>query len=337
MSPISAASASTSSLKCVRNKIQRSMQRKSFLRAAAAMAFTLSFTSCQWFSRPENKGDELSYKTAVYQDSLHVLDAHAYQSLSVDFPVEADTSLVAQRVLEWLCGEVSARCYPGWTDSTFVIVRAEDFEKGTADTSFGEAYLTYCGQQGMERMSTQLREEAADGFLGGYENWLEIKLVEKHDNYLTFRLTHDIYTGGAHGGSFLEGVTFCCDDASRMDWSIFDSEKRSELIEKLKPGLKKYFNQYEEEPVETDSALFECLLVFDDPDTPENELEFGVPLPHTDPWLTDEGIGFIYQEYEIAAYAYGRPVCIVPVEELEPLMTDAGRAWIRNALKTKKE
>ena len=304
------------------------------------MAFTLSFTSCQWFNRPEKgteKGDSLLYKTAVYQDSLRVLDACAYQSLSVDFPAEEDTSLVAQRVLEWLCGEVFARCYPGWTDSTFVIPFAKDFEKGETDTPFGEAYLTYCAKQGMERMGSQLREEAVEGFLGGYENRLEIKLVEKHDNYLTFRLTHDIYTGGAHGGSYLEGVTFRCDDASRMDWSIFDSEKRPELVEKLKVGLKKYFNQYEEEPVETDSALFECLLLFDNPDTPENELTFGVPLPHTAPWLTDGGIGFIYQEYEITAYAYGRPVFVIPVEELEPLMTDEGRAWIHNALNTKKE
>ena len=58
-------------------------------------------------------------------------------------------------------------------------------------------------------------------------------------------------------------------------------------------------------------------------------MEFGLPLPVTDPWLTRDGIVFLYQEYEIACYAMGRPSVILPYEVLLPLLTDEAKALLK--------
>ena len=77
-----------------------------------------------------------------------------------------------------------------------------------------------------------------------------------------------------------------------------------------------------------DSALFDHLILFDNPDTPENELEFGLPLPITDPWITSNGVEFIYQQYEIAAYACGMPNVTLPLDALKELLTPEGRQFV---------
>ena len=45
-----------------------------------------------------------------------------------------------------------------------------------------------------------------------------------------------------------------------------------------------------------------------------------LPLPKCDPLFGPDGITFIYNEYEIAAYASGRPTFTVPYSELEGQM-----------------
>ena len=299
----------------------------------AITAMGLFCQSCDWTDRHTCASSDITFCTAVYVDSVEALDGRARQSMHVDFPVDEDTTQLAETLVAWLCNEVAENSYPDWVgDWPEAYVDQAEMERAVQDgpSSFAENFVSFYGKKGMERMTGELKNMVADGYEGELINELSIELVEQEKDYLTFVTHHFIYTGGAHGGQRISGVTFRRSDGQQLDWSLFDQEKRAELSELLKKGLMDYFSHYADEPIRTDSALFDNLLLFDDPETPENELEFGIPMPSMAPWLTRNGFVFMYSEYEIAPYAMGHPYCEIPVEAIRPLLNDKGRAWLQS-------
>ena len=303
------------------------MKRTTRFAVLAAAVTALACQSCEWFGTgkggAEDSLDAPAYCTVSFVDSVTILDASAYQEMHIDFPAEEDSSLVSQAVLAWLCEQVRDCSYPDFSgegiDTAFTAELNGD--------SFAEDYVNFFARKGLERMTDDLREMAKEGYGGSFLNNLTISLAEQTHDYLTFTLGYEVYTGGAHGGYCAEGATFSRRDGSRFSWSCFDPDKRAEMVELLKHGLMGYFSSSEEQ-VTTDSALFDFLLLFDDPDTPENELEFGLPLPQADPWLTREGLCFIYQQYEIAPYAAGLPNVTLPVDAVKDYLSEEGRRFL---------
>ena len=286
--------------------------------------------SCDWKrisglgDNPSDSVDAPSYCTVEFVDSINSLEATAYQDIKADFPADNDSSEVAQSVLTWLCQEIRQRCVADFNDepidSTFKVSGEKEL--------FGEDVVTTYGRKGLQKMEEEVRQLAEDGYAGGYSNNLTIALEEQQNEYLTFTLEHDVYLGGAHGSQYHEGKSFRRQDGKIFSWEMFHKSKMDELRALLKNGLIAFFNQYEENVITTDSALYEHLILIDDPDTPENELSYGLPLPTTQPWITREGIAFIYQEYEITAYAYGRPFIILPFSAIKDCLTEEGLTFI---------
>ena len=97
------------------------------------------------------------------------------------------------------------------------------------------------------------------------------------------------YWGGAHGSSLFYGQTFRNSDGRRIGWEVFHTD----MNDLIRAGLKQYFN------VKTDEELKDCLLTVE-------YLEL-LPMPQCPPLFTKEGVMFVYQQYEIAAYAAGMP------------------------------
>ena len=46
------------------------------------------------------------------------------------------------------------------------------------------------------------------------------------------------------------------------------------------------------------------------------------PFPQNPPYFEENGVCFLYQQYEIAPYAAGMPACVIPFETLRPYFTD---------------
>ena len=304
----------------------------------STMALTALFlTSCDWTKKPwasatdgSEDTDSISakqYCTAEFNDSISINEATAYQELRVDFPAEDDSSAVAQAVLAWLCDEVRSRCFPSFEGERIDSAFAVDTDNPELDT-FADNVVTTYGRKGLQRLGNELREMANEGYEGFFGNNLAIELAEQTENYLTFTLEHDVYMGGAHGGQYHEGRSFRTSDGKAFTWKHFKTDMKPELIALLKKGLMAYFNEGADEPITTEAALFEMLLLYDDPDTPENELEYGLPLPATDPWLTRDGVVFIYQEYEIAPYAFGRPSVTLPYSAVADFITPEGMTFV---------
>ncbi len=295
----------------------------------ATLAATYMMTSCNGF---HSSGDGLDYEwcTVEYTDSDSVGQAIAYQEMYVDFPAnqnpeDADPATVA--ALKWLRERVMDCSFPHFEGHG--LDSALNFNIDQVER-YAEAFLHSCGQQGLDSMTVLLRDIQDEGFSGSYMNFLRIELTEQTTDYLTLCLEHDIYTGGAHGSQYTDGVSFNRQDGGRLGWNMLDMSKKEQLAALLKQGLKEYFSLQAGTPISTDEELEDMLILFDNPETPEDELAYGIPLPVTEPWLTRNGMLFQYQEYEISAYALGKPSVLIPLTRLQDVLSEKGKSYLKN-------
>lgn len=150
----------------------------------------------------------------------------------------------------------------------------------------------------------------------GMSCYKDIKLTKMYetDRYVTYLYTQEGYAGGAHGWYLMQGQTFRKSDGRRIDYDIFRAELMDELADLVKDNI---FTQY----FESNTEDMENLL------TMENNDFF--PLPQSAPIFREDGVEFVYQQYEIACYAAGMPACVISYDLLEPFLTQAGK-WLVN-------
>ena len=153
----------------------------------------------------------------------------------------------------------------------------------------------------------------------GYGEYVQnkIHLVYENERIITFLHESSYYGGGAHGISASTGTTF-----RKSDGKIFTNDLIREY-HKLKPamarGLRDYFS------VSTDEELLERVQL-------ESRLCGNIddiPAPNSHPWITAEGIVFLYVPYEIACYADGSPTFVLPVSEVEPYVMATAKSFFR--------
>ena len=334
-----AASAWTSSPVHVLNNKKDRMRKKDIhkiLLGGAVLATVLAsstLTGCQWFNGGSGDStdslaiDTIAWKTIEFEDSIAFHEAHAYQRMKISFPVitdsiEADAGTLS--AIAWIRQQLLAKSYPSWEAEGQLKVSnlptLGDKAEGAA------AYVKACACQGLDSMAVGLRNSAEEGFGVTYENNLDILFSEQNGDFLTITSGHYVFMGGAHGGYISESATFSKQSGKRLEWSMFDLTKKAELQALLIKGVKSYFNEFAEEKIVTDEQLYENLILFDDPETPENE-GTTLPLPSTPPALMKNQLSVVYQQYEIAAYACGLPSFTLTLEEIEPLLNAEGRAF----------
>ncbi len=137
------------------------------------------------------------------------------------------------------------------------------------------------------------------------EYFESITKLAENEKFITF--AHQIYTydGGAHGLTATEMLTFQKSDGKRINKNILQKESSPELKNLVAQGIRAYFSSFGD-----DLAIF-----------PEFDIN-NMPLPENQPFLTNEGVGFIYSQYEIAPYASGQPTFVVPYRLIRPYLTE---------------
>lgn len=194
-----------------------------------------------------------------------------------------------------------------------------------ADAINADILATVTGTDPMEGRKPNSPSEAAALFIGDYDDYhkeepgalawycqSEVATLLNRSGYLTIELTASLYTGGAHG---MYGIVY----------SVFETEngKRLALSDLLLPG----FGQ------QLDSLIDKRFRAMKGvgPDEPLNGRRGGLfenRIVHTDNVaLTDKGLTFLYNPYEIAPYAEGITAIELPWKELYPLLTPAIRAF----------
>jgi len=144
------------------------------------------------------------------------------------------------------------------------------------------------------------------------ESQFEIQNIYRTNNFITYEKTFYGYEGGTHGYSHKGGVTFRNNDGRRFGWDMIVKERS--LKDLIIEGLKKQYFK-----VDTDEEFFDKIML----DVTENRFNF--PFPRTAPWITSEGVVFQYQEYEIAAYVYGDPYCVIPLSVVQNYFSSSAK------------
>lgn len=141
-----------------------------------------------------------------------------------------------------------------------------------------------------------------------YEMTYSVKPIVMEPNYVTMLFTSYIYLGGAHGESAAVGQTFDATTGQTLGDDMIRPDAKDTVLALVKEGLmKQYFK------VSTEQEFNDCLL--------SNNGEF--TLPANPPYFMEDGVCFLYQQYEIAPYSEGMPQCTISYASIRPYLTPA--------------
>ncbi|MBO6079735.1 MAG: DUF3298 domain-containing protein [Bacteroidales bacterium] len=235
---------------------------------------------------------EIQTHPMTLADSITVNGVKGTVKLDIDFP-ESGNFFVINNIREWMSEQMGGT-YEG---------RAEDGDRMM--THYKSSILT-------DFQENIIPDMPPIPDVSCYKD-IKIKKLQETDRFVTFVYTQEGYSGGAHGWYLMEGQTFRKSDGRRIDYDIFREESKDELAQLIMDNI---FTQY----FESDKKQFESLL------TMENNDFF--PLPVSAPIFREDGVEFVYQQYEIACYAAGLPACVISYDLIEPFLTQAGRSLI---------
>lgn len=305
------------------------MKKIHFL-AIAAIAATMCVTGCK--NTPSQKGDNDTDSTSADSvcppdmgDGTIVVDSIGFHAakdstlectIGVDFP-QGDDSLAAG-VKALIARELSHLYMP-----TDMCVLDETYKSMyplyQGSLSDGQRMVDFYGKGTMRYMEAD-REESlkyAEEIPPMYQK-VNIKMSEDTPAYVTYCVTDERYMGGAHGS-----YTFYYVNVSKQTCRTVDHSVDSTRIRDLQPLLRKGVLWYLEQCGETeasDSTLNSYLIL------PEDGL---IPLPAFTPWLQNDSLNFVYQQYEIASYAMGPIGFNIAVKDIEPYLTDEAKTLLK--------
>ena len=181
----------------------------------------------------------------------------------------------------------------------------------------GRTVMDYYG----ENKKSELLSDAIvtnDGDTLGSEYKMEIVKGYETDHIVTFIFSGYTYSGGAaHGLESQYGVTFRKSDGRRFGREMMRDTYTNRWYQQTKDGLKRYFSKYSNTSVSTDSELKTYILTDDDVNY--------LPMPAAQPYITEEGVTFTYQPYEISFYGAGTPTYSIPLKDAEPFLKQTAK------------
>ena len=241
------------------------------------------------------KDGKLTYKQVEQSKK----DKSGEYKIIVDFPTSGNPILV-NAIREYI-SESLGISYAGELENNMQGSYDGDLSNGQKmiDYYFDLKYKEF-------KKAHDLMAENMTGDVPTFASETEIHFLYETDKFVTYEMKKYEDMGGAHGGTFISGMTFRKSDGRRVEWDLFTKS----MQDVIKKGLKKYFE------VNTDEELENSLSL---------ENTYMLPLPATPPVFTKEGVLFTYQQYEIAAYAAGLPSFIVPYDEAKSLMNTTGK------------
>lgn len=247
---------------------------------------------------------DLTESCSFEQDTDHV-----EFSLAVELPAGGNAASAAVRsyLLDILCRETSDL---GFYEEPLAIPAIAD------DGADIDTIVSYYGSEAVKHLeklaSADAAERAEAGFseddFPGYECDCHLQRVFTSSKCWVYVSSNYVYLGGAHGGVTGSGyMTFKKADGSLLS-GIIDSSHTEAMQPLIIKGLMDYFA----EEVKTEEELFGYLFV---------EQGDIIPLPSYEPFPNEDGLNFVYQQYEIAPYAAGMPGFSIPWGDVAPFLS----------------
>lgn len=131
---------------------------------------------------------------------------------------------------------------------------------------------------------------------------IDIRIVGGYDSVLSIESIHDSYTGGAHGSAVIERYMLDLDQKKKVD--------NKQLLDITEPNLMKLAAQaFRVQNQLPDTSSFTDLGYFWEGDGYAE----GVFRLNTNYFIVQDSVKWIYNQYEIAAYAAGTPEVGLPL------------------------
>ena len=227
-------------------------------------------------------------------DSVHI-------SVSLDLDLPEGNSVMAQRIREWVSEQISANNSLG----------KMHFEGNLGDA---QAIADFYGKE----IVKTIEDDIEPPIFNGYRS-IEITASKHFENSkcVTWFFTVFEFMGGAHPSHMAYGATFRKSDGRIFGHDMVSSDwnDRQKLDSLIIDGLCEYFSDGEGEKVDSETVIHEY--------TTEGIGEMSVALPQYGPGFTSTGVSFLYQQYEITAYAFGMPEFTIPYDKMKGLLTPA--------------
>ena len=283
------------------------MKKSVILGMAAALVLAAACTS-------SNKG--FKTETRDYADST----AYAYLTIKAELPVAATegTTVMRQTLVDVMDKALSHI-------DNYEQKRA--FPRFDGDLNDSEALFSYFEQQALasigalsqatvdERAAAILESETLSdaekqAYLDNAPKWgfeFDLKKTWENDKIVVFDSQNYIYMAGAHGGIVGDGpMTFDKESGMRIR-DFFEPGAVADMQKLLRSGMESYFG----ERMEAAGTTLEDHL---------NLKDGIIPLPEWSPRPCEEGLTFIYQQYEVAAYVDGMPEFTLSYKDVKPFL-----------------
>ena len=243
---------------------------------------------------------------AVALCTRHSNDTSTTSALNIQFPVpnKKKAALIAS-IHEWISEELGGT-YGDAANGNYARLLADTTAVINHYYASIEKHNADVWKDILDNMEPQHRPE-----MQIYDSMAVTKAHEGKD-WVTMEYVNSCYMGGAHGSFIVYGQTFRKSDGRRIGWDIFRKSDDPEFGYQhlLRKGMLEYFSD-------------------GNPDFKEEDLEgelmnqassYYIPLPQCPPLFTEEGILFLYNQYEVAAYAAGLPQFVISYKDLAPYL-----------------
>lgn len=176
----------------------------------------------------------------------------------------------------------------------------------TGDKTDVQSMVDFYGKLRMDSLRSIIAGGVPDFAVLNYDACMD-KLYE-NGKVVTYGLTITLDLGGAHPVTKEVGATFCKDDGRQLKWDIVRKDCMADFQNVIHNMLKDYFG------AKNDGELMGNLQGVKDVKH--------IPMPATPPYMMEDGIVLIYQQYEIASYAMGMPCDTIPYKVIKPYLTE---------------
>lgn len=233
--------------------------------------------------------------------------------------VAADTLFYEMRNVEKIFGnkstaneqEVYCKCsYPVFSGGSPVALINSVLHSWIADSTAISPGEGYTGDRSIESLAANFFHEYESvikefGSIPGYQFDLNGSVLLNRNGLLTVNLASESYTGGAHGNSVTQMFVFDVRSGKRLSVrDLFVAGFEDRLNRLIDSRYRQMRGLSKTERLDSEKGqLFENVIRFND-----------------NVALTTEGVTFFYNNYEIAAYAYGPTEITLPYSAVADIL-----------------
>ena len=256
--------------------------------------------------------------------------AHADLSMNVDLPVpmKGPAGLIRAKLIEVMDEQLShiasfedePRLFPAYEGNAFDTKALMNYYwdqsleafGGAAQEDYDERVASVDENDGL----TDEEREYVLNSMPGFEYAFSLVKTDETDRYVSFLNEDYVYLGGAHGGIVGQGPLTFDKKTGELVETFIEPGSLKAIQPLLRKGLAEYFADNGEEI--SLEEVDEYLMI-------DNGI---IPLPAWTPFPAENGLGFLYQQYEIAPYALGMPGFTIPYDDILPFLTEEAKALL---------